>query len=78
VERDRLTKHLAECGVQSLIHYPIPVHQQEPCVDLRRDPAGLSASESHAETVLSIPCHPQMTDSDVEQVVLAVNSFKAA
>lgn len=75
-ERDRLTRHLTECGVQSLIHYPIPVHRQEPCVNLRRDPAGLSASESHAAIVLSIPCHPQMTDSDVEQVVLAVNSFK--
>jgi dTDP-4-amino-4,6-dideoxygalactose transaminase len=78
MERDRLSKHLAERGVQSLIHYPIPVHRQEPCVDLRRDPKGLSASESHAETVLSIPCHPQMTDSEVEQVILAVNSFTAA
>lgn len=78
VERDQLIKHLAHHGVQSLSHYPIPVHRQEPCVDLRHDPEGLSASESHAETVLSIPCHPQMTDADVEQVVLAVNSFKAS
>jgi len=78
VERDLLIKHLAACGVQSLIHYPIPVHQQEPCLEVRCDPEGLSASESHAETVLSIPCHPQMTDADVEQVVQAVNSFKAA
>jgi dTDP-4-amino-4,6-dideoxygalactose transaminase len=77
VERDRLIEHLEDCGVQSLIHYPIPVHRQEPCVDLRRDPAGLSASESHAATVLSIPCHPHMTDSQVEQVIDAVNSFRA-
>jgi dTDP-4-amino-4,6-dideoxygalactose transaminase len=76
--RDRLIAHLAACGVQSLVHYPIPVHRQEPCLELRRDPAGLSASEAHADTVLSIPCHPQMTDSDVDRVMLAVNSFKAA
>jgi dTDP-4-amino-4,6-dideoxygalactose transaminase len=75
--RDRLIAHLADCGVQSLVHYPIPVHRQEPCLGLRRDPAGLSASEAHADAVLSIPCHPQMTDSDVEQVMLAVNSFNA-
>jgi dTDP-4-amino-4,6-dideoxygalactose transaminase len=78
VERDRLTTHLAQCGIQSLIHYPIPVHRQEPCVDLRRDPEGLSNSESHAETALSIPCHPQMTDTDVEQILQAVNSFSVA
>lgn len=77
VERDRLIEHLAQCGVQSLIHYPIPAHRQEPCVDLRRDPEGLSASETYAETVLSIPCHPQMTDADVEQVVGAINSYRA-
>ena len=76
--RDRLIAHLAECGVQSLVHYPIPVHRQEPCLGLRRDPAGLSASEAHADAVLSLPCHPQMTDSDVERVMLAVNSFNAA
>lgn len=77
-ERNRLIEHLAEWGVQSLIHYPIPVHRQEPCMTLRRDPEGLSASESHAETVLSIPCHPQMTDEDVDHVVRAVNSFRTA
>jgi dTDP-4-amino-4,6-dideoxygalactose transaminase len=76
--RDQLIAHLAASGVQSLIHYPIPVHRQEPCVGLRRDPAGLSASEAHADAVLSIPCHPQLTDCDVERVTLAVNSFKAA
>jgi dTDP-4-amino-4,6-dideoxygalactose transaminase len=76
-ERDLLAKHLAACCVQTLIHYPVPVHQQEPCLEMRRDPKGLSASEFHAETVLSIPCHPQMSDADVGQVIQAVNSFKA-
>lgn len=78
LERESLTKHLADCGIQSLIHYPIPVHRQDSCVDFRRDPKGLSASESHADTVLSIPCHPQMTDADVEQVVVAINTFRTA
>ena len=73
--RDRLQQHLLESGVQSLIHYPIPIHHQEPCVDVRRDPQGLSNSELHAKTCLSLPCHPQMTDHDVQQVISAVNCF---
>jgi dTDP-4-amino-4,6-dideoxygalactose transaminase len=75
--RDRLQEHLNALGIQSLIHYPIPIHHQEPCRDLKRDPAGLKASERHAETCLSIPCHPQMSDADAERVITAVNSFQA-
>jgi dTDP-4-amino-4,6-dideoxygalactose transaminase len=73
--RDRLQQHLLNHGVQSLIHYPIPIHHQEPCVNVRRDSQGLSNSELHAKTCLSIPCHPQMTDQDVQQVISAVNCF---
>jgi dTDP-4-amino-4,6-dideoxygalactose transaminase len=76
-DRNKLQAHLAGNGVQSLIHYPIPVHHQEPCRDAKRDPAGLKVSERHAETCLSIPCHQQMSDGDVERVIQAVNSFRA-
>jgi dTDP-4-amino-4,6-dideoxygalactose transaminase len=74
--REALAAHLTQKGVQSLMHYPVPAHQQPPCVDLRRDPNGLGASERHAETCLSLPCHPQMSDADVAAVIDAVNAFK--
>ena len=74
--RDALSAHLKEKGVQSLIHYPIPVHRQPPCVQTRKDPAGLPASEAHADVCLSIPCHPQLTDADISQVIDAVNGFR--
>jgi dTDP-4-amino-4,6-dideoxygalactose transaminase len=73
--RAGLQEHLDRYGVQSLIHYPVPVHKQEPCRDIKRDPAGLGASEHHADTCLSIPCHSQMSDADVDTVIAAVNSF---
>jgi dTDP-4-amino-4,6-dideoxygalactose transaminase len=76
--REKLQAHLATRGIQSLIHYPVPVHHQASTRDVKRDPMGLRASEQHAETCLSIPCHPQMTDSDAERVIAAVNSFRAA
>lgn len=75
-ERQRLGEHLAAHGVQSLAHYPVPVHAQTPCVALRRDPRGLAHAEEHAATCLSIPCHPQMSDADVDKVLDALRSFR--
>lgn len=78
VQRDALQAHLEKHGVQSLIHYPVPVHRQEPCRDWASDPQGLANSDSHAATCLSLPCHPQMTDDDMNTVIAAVNSFGGA
>jgi dTDP-4-amino-4,6-dideoxygalactose transaminase len=74
--RDALQAHLQSRGIQSLIHYPIPVHRQEPFRDVKRDPQGLAVSEQHAATCLSVPCHPQLSDTDVKAVIDAVNAFE--
>jgi dTDP-4-amino-4,6-dideoxygalactose transaminase len=73
--RAALQAHLQASGVQSLIHYPVPVHRQPPCASLRTDPLGLSASEQHADTCLSLPCHPQLADDEVSVVIEAINRF---
>lgn len=75
-KRDVLLAHLQTKGVQALKHYPVPMHKQPPCADVRRDPKGLAVSERHARTCLSLPCHPQMSDADVATVIDAVNSFR--
>lgn len=75
--REALAAHLDECGVQTLIHYPVPAHHQPPCVDVARDPLGLLAAEAHAQSCLSIPCHAQLSDDEVSAVIDAVNSFRA-
>ncbi len=74
-ERTRLQAHLKNCGVQTSIHYPISVHHQPPCAHLARDPEGLNHSERHANTCLSLPCHPQMNTNEVNAVITAINSF---
>lgn len=73
--RERLATHLAEQGVQTLIHYPIPAHHQASLEGVSRDPAGLPAAEAHARKCLSLPCAPHLTDSDVDRVIAAVNGF---
>ena len=74
-QRDALQEHLQQQQVQSHIHYPIPIHAQEPCKEIECDPQGLKNSERHAAICLSLPCYPQMTDNDINAVIAAVNSF---
>ena len=77
-QRDALQTHMHQNYVQSLIHYPIPIHKQEPCLKIACDPNGLSNSDSHAASCLSLPCHPQMTDSDIATVISVLNAFQEA
>ncbi len=75
--RDALQQHMSAHGVQTLIHYPVPVHHQVPMKDVRKDPAGLSATLAHARSCLSLPCHPYLDDAQVGVVIQAANSFSA-
>jgi dTDP-4-amino-4,6-dideoxygalactose transaminase len=74
-QRDRLAEHLRLRGIETLAHYPIPIHGQPPCSGLPRDPAGLQASERHARECLSVPCHPQLDDAEVAAVIRALDEF---
>jgi|SRR5450830_181389 len=75
-ERERFSTYLTNAGIANLAHYPVPVHKQPPCADVRLDPAGLAIVDRHAGTCLSIPCHPQMSESDVVKVIEVVNAFQ--
>lgn len=75
-KRDALLAHMQKHQIQSLIHYPVPVHKQDSCHGIANDPQGLSYSERFAAMCLSLPCHPQMSDNDVAAVIAAVNSFE--
>lgn len=76
-DRDRFRAHLESAQIETLIHYPIPVHQQVPMKGLRLDPQGMSHTEAHAALCVSIPGAPHLTDDQVSQVISAVNSFRA-
>lgn len=75
--RDELMQYLQQKGIQVLVHYPVPVHHQDSYLNMRRDPAGLHACEQHAAQCLSLPCHPQLTDLDVQRVIGAINAWHA-
>ena len=67
--RDDLKAHLLAGGVGTLIHYPVPIHQQ-PAYAGRcfQSPYGLPETERAAGEILSLPIHPQLRDDQVTQV----------
>ena len=75
-ERNRLAHFLREHGIETLIHYPIPAHRQGCCKSVRTDPRGLANAESHAQQCLSLPCHPQLREEEVEMIVATINQFE--
>ncbi|MBF0213583.1 MAG: DegT/DnrJ/EryC1/StrS family aminotransferase [Magnetococcales bacterium] len=74
-QRDALQTHLNHCGVKTGSHYPLPVHWHPACGNPPRDPLGLRRAERHAESCLSLPCHPFLEGYEVERVVDSINRF---
>ena len=72
--RDDLQRHLADCGVQTVIHYPIPPHRQPAYSEWHG--LSLPVTEAIHDTILSLPMSPVMTDDQVSEVVEAVNSWR--
>lgn len=74
-QREALQKHLLEQGIQTLIHYPIPPHQQQAYKEWNMD--SYQVSEMIHQQVLSLPMGPTITDEQVAAVIKACNSFTA-
>lgn len=73
--RDALMTYLQARDIETLIHYPVAVHQQASVQGIARDPNGLADAEAFTSTCVSIPCHPQLMDEEVATIVAAVNEW---
>lgn len=72
--RDELQKYLADKGVQTIIHYPIPPHKQE-CYKEWNHLSFPITEQIHNEE-LSLPMSPVMTEEEIEIIVEVINQFK--
>lgn len=72
--RDALRAHLDRHGIGNDVHYPIADHRQavmrEACADTR-----LPVTEALCDSMLTLPCFPELTDEEVGRVIDACNSF---
>ena len=72
--RDELQNYLADNGVETQIHYPIPPHRQRCYPELHH--LSLPVTEQIHAQELSIPCHQAMTDHEVTCIIDLLNAFK--
>jgi dTDP-4-amino-4,6-dideoxygalactose transaminase len=70
--RDRLRQDLRRAGIETAVHYPLPIHAHPAYVGLG-DRADLHVSEELAATVLSLPLYPELTDLEQERVIDALS-----
>lgn len=74
-QRIALQQHLTEQGIGTLIHYPIPPHQQQAYAHLAIPLGSYPVAEELAATCLSLPMWPGMTEEHVLTVATAIRSF---
>jgi dTDP-4-amino-4,6-dideoxygalactose transaminase len=67
-DRDRLQKDLEAAGIQTAVHYPLPIHLMPAYADSRYKAGDFPVAEACANTVLSLPLHSHLSAAQVEQV----------
>ena len=73
--RDELMEHLKACGVDTRVHYPIPIHMQDAARDLGYKLGDFPNAEKFAKTMISLPIYPELEDAEVEWVISSVKSY---
>ena len=73
-KRDKLREYLFSKGIETLIHYPVPVHKQECFSNLRK--LELPVTEEIHRTVLSLPMAPYLDEKSIYGIIEAVNDYK--
>lgn len=71
-ERDRLRAELAEDGIQTGLHYPIPLHLQQAYAHLGYQRGDFPVSEAIGDECFSLPLFPEMTHAQQDNVVAAL------
>lgn len=73
-DRDAWSARLKAVGIPTAVYYPRPLHRQPAYREFPTAATGLPASETLAETVLSLPMHPYLSDDDLAMIAAAFGS----
>ena len=74
-QRDALKAYLAEQGIDTAIHYPIPLHLHESAKHLGYKIGDFPVTERQAGRILSLPVYPELTDEERGAVVKGIQAF---
>jgi dTDP-4-amino-4,6-dideoxygalactose transaminase len=74
-QRDKLRTYLKNQGIQTGIHYPIPLHLQPAYKHLGLSEGSYPVSEQLAQRILSIPLYPELTKKQQDYIIDQINNF---
>jgi dTDP-4-amino-4,6-dideoxygalactose transaminase len=74
-KRNALQAFLKESGIETLIHYPIPIHLQKAYKELGYRKGDLPITERYAQEVLSLPFYPELTSEEAKEVQEQIKNF---
>jgi dTDP-4-amino-4,6-dideoxygalactose transaminase len=72
--RDALAAHLSKRGIVTKVHFPIPLHRHD--ASWKRGQAALPKADNWCRTVLSLPCYPGLTETEVLRICDDISLFK--
>lgn len=70
--RQKLQAYLKEKGIDTLIHYPIPVHLQKAYVQLKYANGDFPVTEQCAQEILSLPMHPHLNEKNIKYICCSI------
>lgn len=76
--RDALVAHLGERGIETKIHYPIPIHLQPAAAHLGYRRGAFPVCEAQAAGILSLPVHEFLEEEQLGYVVETIRAFYRA
>jgi dTDP-3-amino-3,4,6-trideoxy-alpha-D-glucose transaminase len=76
-DREGFRERLAAKGVDTIVHYPVPIHKHPPYASLAHGRTDLTVSETLAGEVVSLPIFPELTDAEVDHVADAAREAAA-
>jgi dTDP-4-amino-4,6-dideoxygalactose transaminase len=74
-KRNVLQGFLKEKGIETLIHYPVPIHLQKAYAELGYRRGDLRVTEKVAHETLSLPFYPELTDEEMREVQEQIRKF---
>jgi len=74
-KRDQLAEYLFEKGIETAIHYPVPIHLQPASKFLNHSIGSFKSTELQAKQILTLPVHQFLKSSDIKYICKEICEF---
>lgn len=77
-ERDKLLKFLKNKGIETKIHYPIPIHLQKASICFGYRKGDFPVAETQAESIITLPVHQYLRNEEIDYIIGSIKEFYSA